>query len=319
MKIDIHEIHKNCLDYLITYQTQHKEFYFIPRRINRANRLDEGYYFIGNNDYLMIGFWDGGDRNEKIHNINFGIESSTNSFIEITSTDKLDRAKYLKELVEILETKLGHKYSMVKQNKWRREYDASQHYLEALESFILDEKPIIDEYISTHPESGIVMPTEEFNTKYIKNLLGKQWGMSGDKKEKQIGSVTIKATEYIMTLQHNELQNSLVNYLKENNYSNVIPENSYVDISATAPSGENIFFEIKTAKSVKGAIREAIGQLLEYNHYPHKSEVDRLVIVTKLEPSEEDVIYIKYLREKYYLPLYYQFYDMHDKKLSCEY
>lgn len=44
-------------------------------------------------------------------------------------------------------------------------------------------------------------------------------------------------------------------------------------------SGKKIFFELKTAKTVKAAIREAMGQLLEYNHYPNNNKADKLIIV----------------------------------------
>ena len=84
-------------------------------------------------------------------------------------------------------------------------------------------------------------------------------------------------------------------------------------------SGELIFFELKTAKTVKAAIREAIGQLLEYNHYPNTNKANKLIIVTKSEPSESDIQYLSTLRTKYNLPVYYQYFDIKNSKLSEEY
>ena len=95
-----------------------------------------------------------------------------------------------------------------------------------------------------------------------------------------------------MTFQHNELSNAMVNYLKKNGYQNVKAEDDYVDISCNDSSGKKIFFELKTAKTVKAAIREAMGQLLEYNHYPNNNKADKLIIVTAHEPEKEDMQYL---------------------------
>ena len=48
MKTDILQIHKNCLDFLLDWQAEHDDFYFVPRKINNKNRLEQGMYFRGN-------------------------------------------------------------------------------------------------------------------------------------------------------------------------------------------------------------------------------------------------------------------------------
>lgn len=121
-----------------------------------------------------------------------------------------------------------------------------------------------------------------------------------------------------MTFQHNELSNAMVNYLKKNGYQYVKAEDDYVDISCNDSSGKKIFFELKTAKTVKAAIREAMGQLLEYNHYPNNNKADKLIIVTAHEPEKEDMQYLLGLRTIYHIPVYYQQFDMNKKKLLAE-
>ena len=76
---------------------------------------------------------------------------------------------------------------------------------------------------------------------------------------------------------------------------------------------------LQAAQTVKAAIREAIGQLLEYNHYPNTSKADKLIIVTKYEPEPEDIQYLTGLRLIYKIPVYYQYFDMEKKELSKEY
>jgi hypothetical protein len=51
------------------------------------------------------------------------------------------------------------------------------------------------------------------------------------------------------------------------------------------------------------AIREAMGQLLEYNYYDWRTPADRWCIVLDQEPSDEDVKYIGTLSNKKRLPL----------------
>ena len=39
MKTDILQIHKNCLDFLLDWQAEHDDFYFVPRKINNKNSM----------------------------------------------------------------------------------------------------------------------------------------------------------------------------------------------------------------------------------------------------------------------------------------
>ena len=75
----------------------------------------------------------------------------------------------------------------------------------------------------------------------------------------------------------------------------------------------------KKTGAVKAAIREAIGQLLEYNHYPNHNKADKLIIVTAHEPEQEDMQYLMGLRTIYHIPMYYQQFNRKTKQLSKEY
>ena len=52
------------------------------------------------------------------------------------------------------------------------------------------------------------------------------------------------------------------------------------------------------------AIREAMGQLLEYNYYGRRTPADRWFIVLDSEPSDEDVKYVRILFSQKRLPLF---------------
>jgi hypothetical protein len=63
--------------------------------------------------------------------------------------------------------------------------------------------------------------------------------------------------------------------------------------------------ELKICDGVGAArsIRKALGQVLEYNHYPSREAADRWLIVLDEEPCESDKLYIRTLREKLSMPI----------------
>lgn len=317
-KTDILEVHKKCLDFLLEYQSKHDDFYFVPRKYNNKHRLEQGMYFLGNEDYMVLSFWEGGDSKEFIYNINFGVGDDLQASIELSCRDNDDRVPYVVKIKELIEGQ-GKQFKETKVNRWRYFYPADVNYIDALQDFILNEKSIIDNYISKHPESGIFLANKDTDDKYVKKLPGYTTYINAINQAKKTGSVIAKASEYIMTFQHNNLSNELEKYLKNNGYTGVVTDEDYVDVKATDKNGNKIFFELKTVTTVKSAIRQAIGQLLEYNHYPNKNKADKLIIVTSHEPEHEDMQYLMGLRAVYNIPVWYQQFDMDKKELSKEY
>ncbi len=314
---DILKIHKSCLKFLLAYQLEDESFFFVPRKINNKKRLENGMYFRGNDNYLVISFWDNADTKEFIYNINWSCKSNGASSIELSCRDDDDVLPYVIAIKELIEEK-GKKFERTKKNRWRFRYDEDKHYIDTLQEFIMFEKPLIDDYLRKHPESGIPLANSDTDDKYVKTLPYYEKHIDGIKKIKKVGNVKVKASEYIMSLEHNELSNAMVEYLEKNNYKNIKVEENYVDIKCVDKKGKKIFYELKTAK-VKSAIREALGQLLEYNHYPDVNKADKLIIVTKNEPEPDDVQYLLGLRSAYNIPIYYQCFDMKTKILSKEF
>lgn len=318
MKFNIIDIHKSCLEFLLEYQSKHNDFYFVPRKINNKNRLEQGMYFRGNDDYLVLTFWNKADSKEQIYYINWACGSDGVSSIWLSCRDNDDILPYVLDVKEILES-TGKKFEELKKNRWRCNYPSNEYYLNTLQDFIENDKPLIDAYLKNHPESGIPLADKDIDDQFVKTLPYYKDYMESIKKAKKIGSVKVKHSEYVMSLQHNELSNMMVDYLKKMGYSKVKAEENYVDIKCVDKDGKTIFFELKTAQTVKSAIREALGQLLEYNHYPNTNKADKLIIVTKYEPEQEDIQYLTGLRLVYNIPVYYQYFDADKKELSKEY
>jgi len=62
-------------------------------------------------------------------------------------------------------------------------------------------------------------------------------------------------------------------------------------------------FKICYGEDTRHAIREALGQLFEYNHYPSYEEADTWWLVLDCEPTKPDRMFIETLRKKYGIPL----------------
>lgn len=124
---------------------------------------------------------------------------------------------------------------------------------------------------------------------------------------------------------HKQMQNALYQILS-NQYKNIKMEEApdysskdKVDIMGKhIVSGEKHYFEVKTFNA-KQSIREALGQILEYAHYPQKNNADKLFIVGLGKPTARDKEYIEFLRQTYNLPLWYRWYDEKKNNLSEEY
>lgn len=52
------------------------------------------------------------------------------------------------------------------------------------------------------------------------------------------------------------------------------------------------------------AVREALGQILEYNHYPGRETTQAWFLVLDAKPCIDDCTFVKSLREKWKLPIY---------------
>lgn len=119
------------------------------------------------------------------------------------------------------------------------------------------------------------------------------------------------ASEIEVDLRHNLLQELLVTILKaEFPRCLVQPERPVagdrrVDVAVDTDSGA-LFCEIKVAPDVRAAVREAVGQLLEYSHWPTECRAKKWWVVSEGLPSTEELAYLQVLRSRYGLPIFYR-------------
>jgi hypothetical protein len=129
--------------------------------------------------------------------------------------------------------------------------------------------------------------------------------------KKAATQASVIRTERDIALRHNELQYTLYQTLcKEYGAENVSAPHKVnyvgeVDV-AVRHGGNMIFFEIKTAPYVKSALREAVGQILEYAYWPNADRANELVVVAEAKPTKETKQYLDNLRRRFGLRLSYR-------------
>lgn len=120
---------------------------------------------------------------------------------------------------------------------------------------------------------------------------------------------------------HKKIQNACAKLLKSQ-YTNLQVESSSdsiakqrVDIKGFSKNDKEWhFFEVKTM-SAKRSIREALGQILEYTHYPNVNLAGKLFIIGPEPPDDKDKAYLQQLRKLYNLPIWFRWYSFAENKL----
>jgi hypothetical protein len=129
---------------------------------------------------------------------------------------------------------------------------------------------------------------------------------------RKTGTVGITAMPKDSTaeLLHNAMQTKLYDLLVakygEGNVGTEIPTGSGTYIDAVVYEIRTRFYEIKTADTVKGCIRQALPQLLEYAYWNEQVDPVWLVIVGPCPITREAERYLAKLREKFGLPIEYE-------------
>jgi hypothetical protein len=108
----------------------------------------------------------------------------------------------------------------------------------------------------------------------------------------------------VIVPRHNKLSNSFVKWLKKEHEVDAVQEQERIDILFKL-NGKSCLAELKICFGVgpTKSIREALGQLLECNHYPKRHSADVWLVVLDEEPSSDDFEFIGNLREKRSLPI----------------
>lgn len=141
----INEIHDNVFEFLEEYRKSiynpSLPFFFSLRRSNQELRLEKGYWFHGNENYMAVSFWSGMDWKNKTPNIFLRISIDNTVTLTFTAKDSSQKELFFKRF-------FADKLGLIKKGKytWLKDY-TSPDYMASLSSFLNNDKIIIDQVI----------------------------------------------------------------------------------------------------------------------------------------------------------------------------
>ena len=135
----------------------------------------------------------------------------------------------------------------------------------------------------------------------------KSFEINGTHEYKSIRLSTGETVE--VTYEHLRLSNRFIKWLNGQGYKNIVDEyvmanKDRIDVLFHLDN-KTILAELKTVSggSTKRAIREALGQVLDYQYYDQTENASELWIVVNSECSDSDQFFIETLISKHKLPL----------------
>ena len=125
--------------------------------------------------------------------------------------------------------------------------------------------------------------------------------------EYRMGSTIAK--EINIQLRHSIIQQKLYdNLVIQYGEENVGVEQYYglnrIDV-VVQNNNDLYFYEVKTGNTARDCIREALGQLMDYNYYPNIENAKKIFIVGEAPYDEMTKVYINHLKENFKLPIEY--------------
>lgn len=141
--MSILKIHGKLLDQLVKLRKSDPGLYFMPRKINNRNRLQQGYWFLGNDDYVYVDLWNGSDWKEKVNCIGFVVLPDGRNYLELSAQGCPEVVPFLEKIAaaEPGFVRPGDKY------KWFKHFP-DHKYLKNFDYVIQTFKPKVDRLIT---------------------------------------------------------------------------------------------------------------------------------------------------------------------------
>lgn len=145
MKNNIAELHERVYAHLI----KDESLRFTLRQVNRAGRMEAGYWFTGNENYLAFSFWKGLDWKNKTPNIYFQVNLDGSASLNFVSYDNDAKVKFFLDVSEALDMRqLSRIRTEETFEHWQKVYRGND-YLASLDSFLKKDKRIIDAFLKS--------------------------------------------------------------------------------------------------------------------------------------------------------------------------
>lgn len=104
MSVNIKEFHSQAYHFLNGLREHQSDLRYTYRKSNYGGRLEDGFWFYGNDDYFCISFWTGMDWKNRTPNISFFFLSNGEAQLQINVSDSDKKREFVEQhLVQQLE------------------------------------------------------------------------------------------------------------------------------------------------------------------------------------------------------------------------
>lgn len=171
--MEIKPLHEEVYQALINTRISNPNLRFTFRKSNHGGKLEDGYWFYGNDQYLAISFWTGMDWKNRTPNIIFIFTDSEKCFLEVNVSDSDSKKTFVEKYLvkELALIQYGRKY--------RKEYSVKNSLIDTFINFIHTDKLLIDKLVNiylelkffndnTHDEAIGFISATEFNKRHSK-------------------------------------------------------------------------------------------------------------------------------------------------------
>jgi predicted ATP-binding protein involved in virulence len=274
----IHEIHSKVFNLLINEHEKNSQFLFTMRKSNRQRRLDKGYWFHGNENYLSVSFWSGMDWMNKTPNIQFRILKDNECSFIFSAKDSNFKLKLGKEkILPLFQSKLGD-YGVDSINRGSERVLIFKlgkgDYIKILKNFIDNIKNQIDKLIKDFDDE--YDNNEQYSLEFEKKY--------GDKNDFEVRDDYHSPIDFLNTSEFNKSLKNIKKYQLKNNlkikkenefYVKKISINKVGDIrnnlTIEVPSNTSWIFLTGENGSGKTTILRAIAAFFNKEVYPKYS------------------------------------------------
>ncbi len=140
---EIAKLHEEIYLFLQQHKEKNPTIYFLLRDSDTYSRLEKGYWFWGNNEYLVISCWKRKDTIKDYRNIALYVEKDGTCILRFCATDDEKKAKILKILASFIPNMKALKEEGQEVAIWEKRYETTD-YLANIQYFIEKEKAQID-------------------------------------------------------------------------------------------------------------------------------------------------------------------------------
>jgi len=166
--LTVPEMHNKIFDFLCLWSDENKNsknpFFYI--RSKEDERFKKGYWFLGDEKYLAISFWAGGDSLNKTPNIYLSVNFNKSIAVYIVARDSENKKRYFSELALMLGYIPNREETL-----WSKYLDESidDNFLNVIADFIKTDKIQIDNFIEEtidKPENSLKLLDDDYTSPF---------------------------------------------------------------------------------------------------------------------------------------------------------